>query len=438
MQNTRKYFTHDELLNRTRGNLKAGITRHKISELDNASFSNIDCLMSGLALFTFKFSSLLKFDKESRENQNVKGNLQRLFALKKTPCDTQMRERLDQIPATVTRQAFTNIFTLLQRSKTLENFQFFNGHYLISLDGTGVFSSKKVSCKNCCTKNHRNGQTTYHHQILGAALVHPDQKVVYPLAPEPIMKEDGEKKNDCERNAAKRWVRDFRREHPHLKTVILADGLSSNEPFISILKEHNIRFILVAKTTDHKYLNQWIEAADSLDKPTFTETKEGVTRTYSYMKDVPLNHTHDTCLVNVVCLEETKKGKTTHWVWVTDLPIDQSTIREFVKGARARWKIENETFNTLKNQGYEFKHNFGHGKKHLHTVLTHLMMLAFLIDQCLQHLNKKFQAAQERAGSKRGMWHEMLYMLLKAEVPDFETLYYYFVHPPPFKLKSIL
>jgi len=393
MQKPRKYFTQDELLNRTRKNLEKGLSRHKVSEVDQSSFSNLDCLMSGLALFTFKFPSLLKFDKVSQENQTLTGNLKRLFNLKKVPCDTYMRERLDKIPASVTRQAFSNLFTLLQRSKTLENFQFFNDSYLISLDGTGVFSSQSVHCENCCTKHHRDGRITYHHQILAASIVHPDQKVVYPLAPEPIMKGDGDKKNDCERNASKRWVRDFRREHPHLKTIILADGLASNEPFISLLREHNLSFILVAKNSDHKYLSQWVEAADSIDKPSFTETKGGIKRTYSYMKDVPLSHSKDTCRVNVVCLEETKKGKVRHWMWVTDLPVDQSTIREFVKGARARWKIENETFNTLKNQGYEFEHNFGHGKKHLHTVFTHLMMLAFLIDQCLQHLNKRFQAA---------------------------------------------
>ncbi len=50
--------------------------------------------------------------------------------------------------------------------------------------------------------------------MLGAALLHPDHKVVIPLAPEPIVKGDGDNKNDCERNAAKRLLGDFRREHP--------------------------------------------------------------------------------------------------------------------------------------------------------------------------------------------------------------------------------
>ena len=46
-------------------------------------------------------------------------------------------------------------------------------------------------------------------------------------------------------------------------------------------------------------------------------------------------------------------------------------------GGRARWKIENETFNTLKNQGYHFEHNYGHGYQHLSVVLAMLMLLAF-------------------------------------------------------------
>jgi len=41
---------------------------------------------------------------------------------------------------------------------------------------------------------------------------------------------------------------------------------------------------------------------------------------------------------------------------------------QIMRGGRARWKIENETFNTLKNQGYNFEHNYGLGKKNLSVV----------------------------------------------------------------------
>ena len=75
------------------------------------------------------------------------------------------------------------------------------------MDGTGYFSSSKVHCDHCCRKRHRDGRITYYHQLLGAVLVHPRQREVFPLAPEPILKGDGARKNDCERNAAKRLLK---------------------------------------------------------------------------------------------------------------------------------------------------------------------------------------------------------------------------------------
>ena len=47
-----------------------------------------------------------------------------------------------------------------------------------------------------------------------------------------------------------------------------------------------------------------------------------------------------------------------------------------MRAGRARWRIENETFNPLKNHG----DHFGHGNRHLATVCAYLMMRAFFID----------------------------------------------------------
>ena len=71
--------------------------------------------------------------------------------------------------------------------------------------------------------------------MLGAALIHPDLRAVIPLMPEPIVKHDGTDKNDCERNAAKRFVAKLRQDHPHLKFIVTEDSLSSNAPHIETL-----------------------------------------------------------------------------------------------------------------------------------------------------------------------------------------------------------
>jgi hypothetical protein len=70
-------------------------------------------------------------------------------------------------------------------------------------------------------------------------------------------------------------------------------------------------------------------------------------------------------------------------------------------------KFTNETFNTLKNQGYHFEHNFGHGYQHLSVVFATLMMLAFFIDQVQQLCCPLFQAAWAKWGSKRLLWEKM-------------------------------
>ena len=184
-----------------------------------------DALMSVFALFSLKAPSLLAFDKERSED-----NLQRVYGIGRVPCDTSMRERLDPVDPAHLRPAFKTVFRHLQRGKALEEMVFVQGHSLLALDGTGYFSSKAIHCDSCLEKHHRNGTITYSHQRLGAALIHPDKREVIALMPEPIVKPDGTEKNDCERNAAKRFATTFRQDHPHLKVLVTKDSLSSNAP----------------------------------------------------------------------------------------------------------------------------------------------------------------------------------------------------------------
>ena len=194
-----------------------------------------DALMSAFALFSLKSPSLLAFDKERTED-----NLQRVYGIGRVPCDTAMREILDPVKPEHLRPAFKTVFGRLQRGKALEEMVFVDGHYLLALDGTGYFSSKAIHCDSCLEKHHRSGTVTYSHQMLGAALIHPDKREVIPLMPEPIVKQDGTEKNDCERNAAKRFVTKFRRDHPKLKVIVTEDSLSSNAPHIETLHAHDM------------------------------------------------------------------------------------------------------------------------------------------------------------------------------------------------------
>ncbi len=195
--------------------------------------------MSAFAMFSLKDPSLLAFDHRRRDPLD---NFRSIYGIRNVPCDSQMRDILDPLDPNDLRPAFTDVFRRLQRGKVLERFTYLDGHYLLSLDGTTYFSSAKIHCPSCLEKHHRGGGVTYSHQLFGATLVHPDLKEVIPLAPEPIIQQDGQTKNDCERNATRRWLKQFRREHPHLPVIVVEDALAANAPHLKDLREARCAF----------------------------------------------------------------------------------------------------------------------------------------------------------------------------------------------------
>ena len=397
----RKHLSADALFHVVRSGF-ANIPEPRCEDVD---ISLTDTLMSAFAMFSLKAPSLLAFDKERAE-----GNLHTIYGIQHVPCDTYMRERLDPVSPKWLRPVFKRVFRQLQRGKALEEMVFLDGHYLLALDGTEYFSSKTIHCASCLHRVHRNGSITYAHQMLGAAIIHPDVRAVIPLMPDPIGKHDGTAKNDCERNAAKRFVVKLRQDHPHLQFIVTEDSLSSNAPHIETLQHHNLHYILGVKEGDHTFLFQQIQAAEQAGRMTYYERHDRAARVlhrFRFVNDVPLNASHGDVRVNFIEYWESGATKVQHFSWVTDLRVSKRNVFHLMRGGRARWKIENETFNTLKNQGYHFEHNYGHGEQHLAVVFAMLMMLAFLVDQTQQLCCALFQAVWAKLGSKRLLWERM-------------------------------
>ena len=383
-----------------------------------------DALMSGFALFSLKDPSLLAFD----ERRKTDSNLGNIYNIGKIPCDSQMRTILDEVDPEELRKPYTNIFWELQRGKVLERMVFFEGCYLLSLDGTGFFSSKKIFSDSCLVKvSKTTGEKTYYQQMLGAAIVHPDLKEVIPLAPEFIVKQDGQSKNDCERNAAKRFLIKLKKDHPHLPLIIIEDALSSNAPHIEEIQKQNLHYILGVKKGDHSFLFNHVEQAringDTTEFDLVDKEDPEKTHRFRFLNQVPLNASNKDVLVNFLEYWEITPEKTQHFSWVTDFVIEKDNAYQLMRGGRARWKIENETFNTLKNQGYHFEHNFGHGKKNLSVVFAMLMMLAFLVDQTQQLCCPLFRAAWQKLGSKRELWERMRALFKDFEFKSMRMLY---------------
>ena len=388
----------------------------------NVTISITDHLMSGLAIFGLKCPSLLDYDRKRSEDV-IAQNLRDLYHVNNPPSDTYLRERLDQVDPDHLRTAFTKIFASFQRGKGLEEFEYLDGYMIMSGDGTGHFSSSNVCCPQCCVKEHQNGTKTYYHQMFGACIVHPKKKNVIPLCPEVILNRDGNSKNDCERNACKRFLENFRREHPHLKVILVEDGLSSTAPHIRMIEEFGLKYILGAKPGDHQFL---FEQLDASEETRYHEirTNDGYFHQYRFLNGASLNKSNQDVKVNILEYRQTDpKGKELNFSWVTNILISTINVEKIAIAGRARWKIENETFNTLKNLGYNFEHNYGHGKKYLSTVLCLLMMLAFLVDQVQEICCSLFQRCRKFAGTYRYLWETMRTLFHYIRLVDWENFY---------------
>jgi hypothetical protein len=71
----------------------------------------------------------------------------------------------------------------------------------------------------------KNAEGRYYHQGLTAAQVHPERRQGFALPAEPMVRQDGTLKNDCERHALKRLLKKLRTLYPRAKLMAGLDGL---------------------------------------------------------------------------------------------------------------------------------------------------------------------------------------------------------------------
>ncbi len=353
---------------------------------------------------------------------NLRENVKTLYCFDEVPSASQLRAIIDNIHFTSFRESFSRLFSALQRGSGLKKFMFLDKYYILSGDGSQYFSSKTVHCDNCMIKEHKDGSKTYYHQVYAGSIVHPNVKEVIPVFPEPIQKSDGMAKNDCERNASRRFYENFRSDHPKLNVIVVEDGLSSNSPHITHLKKLNFHFVLGVKERDHKYMFDWIRSSDEVKRLSREmvqgkRVKEITTQTIRFLNNVPLNYANDGLKVNYLeVVEKVEKldwlgnitdKKETTFTWVTDLEITLENSFDLMEAGRRRWGIENETFNTLKNQGYSLEHNYGHGKNCLSTNLMMLMFLAFFVDEVQFLWCETFNTLKAKFSTKKLMWEKL-------------------------------
>ncbi len=390
----------------------------------NKSIKLSDSLLSGFSMYSLKDPTLLFYNNKRSARRT---NLKTIYSIDQAPSDSGMRTILDEVKISDFKMVFRDLVSLLRKAGIWFLYEYYRGHMICSIDGVHHYSSEHINCKHCLAYEKKNGQVEYRHYMLSGSIVHPDKKVVMPVIHEAIIKQDGQQKNDCERNAAKRLLPELRKQFKKEKLIIVEDALSANGPHLQALQKEDFRYVIGVKPDGNKYLFELVERLDQLGKVHHYEIlKDGLVHQFDYVNNLPLNSDNRQIRVHFLSyrqIDPRGKKPTRVFSWITDFELSKKNVYQIMRIGRSRWKIENETFNTLKNQGYHFEHNFGHGGNNLCTVLALLMMLAFWVDQIQQGWNDLFKAAWTKTQTKVALWEEVRVKFNEYEVASMNMIY---------------
>jgi hypothetical protein len=380
--------------------------------------------LSAFALFFMQSASFLAFQR-GLEKGHGRSNCQTLFAIEKIPSDNYIRDMLDAADPALLQPCFERMEQLLAGPPLRAAFGRLDGRTLIAWDGTEYFCSQKLGCPHCLTRKRANGRVESYHTLLAATAVAPGHAKVVPLFPEFIAPQDGAEKQDCERGAAKRWHAKHGARLRPLRPVYLGDDLFACQPIVTMLADAGDDFIFTCKENSHKALYDFIAGAEpERHAEQIRKGKAVETRRYRWIAGVPLRDGKDAALVNWIAFEIVDRAGHVKYsiAWVTSLPVSKDNVADIAACGRARWKIENETFNVMKNHGYELEHNFGHGETFLAMTLAALNLLAFAWHSALDLIEPPWQAARQAAATRSSFFAHLLTLTTYVVFPSWAAL----------------
>ena len=385
---------------------------------ENKKYTVKNAVLAAFSVFFTQSPSFLQYQRLMKPKKG-KDNAQSLFKLLEIPCDNQIRNLLDPIRASKVFGAFKSTYKWLKNNGAIEQFKYLDNQILIALDGTEYYSSKKINCPHCNCRNHRNGSVTYYHQAVTPVIVSPSKKEVINFAPEFIKKQDGKTKQDCENAAVKRWLLKNPREREKNEITLLGDDLYFRQPICDLVREQGYNFIFAAKPSSHKSLYEWLYFSEKNGEMRIEEIKKyekGKRRVYryKYVNNVPMRETEPSLMVNWYKVEifDLAKNKIIYKnSFITNHELSDSNIFPMIVSGRTRWKVENESNNILKNQGYNLEHNFGHGQENLSEILLSLNLLAFLFHNVLDLVNDMYQKVRKTLGTRKRFFNDIRALL---------------------------
>lgn len=387
---------------------------------------------AGLGAFSVFYMQSPSFLAHQRDMQRKKGqnNAHSLFGVERIPSDGQIRNLLDPVEPAALHERFWEIYGHLNESGYLDEYCGVAGTRLISMDGSQYFSSQEIHCPNCRV-SVRDGETYYSHSVMMAVVCAPGQEHVICLDPEFITPQDGHEKQDCEQQATKRWVKRNAERFEPWSVTILTDDLHCHQPLCELLLQHKLHFILTCKPESHEALYEELGLLEGIDGAISTKLvrkwngRYHECWVYRWAEHLPLRGNLKTLMVNwceLTVSNEATGQPLYHNAWATDHILNEQLVVEVAANGRSRWKVENEGFNVLKNQGYHFEHNYGHGQQHLSMVLLTLLLLAFLFHSALGLSCSMYQAVRRELATRRTFFNDLRALTRYLYFPGWQQL----------------
>lgn len=287
-----------------------------------------DILMSSYAMYALKYPSLNSFEQQTKSER---ANLKNLFGVENLCSDAQMRRVLDEVNPDQLHDLFPTRFSMLKRLGIKKEYRFLRKYLLVPIDGVQYFESKKINCCKCLTSRHSNDETSYSHSMLSAVLVHPQKREVFPLGSEPIERQDGSAKNDCERNAAKRLINRLLDNYEKESIIILADALHANEPQVEQIVSAGWDYLMTIKPMKGEVLFNHFKARrkrNAVEQIVIKEAK--VEHHFYWMNNVPLNG-QGNIRTNFLYYEAVQAdGKIRKFSWVTSIKLHKRNILSLI------------------------------------------------------------------------------------------------------------
>ena len=391
---------------------------------NRTTYGMSEIILASVFLFLLKKGSRNQLN-EDRVEEQFKSNYEALFGLKLPHMDGVSNVMKNLSPEHL-ESCRRHIIKYILDKRSLHKFRLMGEYFTIPIDGSGIYTFDKEPYPSCPYKTSKGGKKKWYQNVLEAKIVC-SNGFSLSISTQWLKNEDGHLKQDCEQKALKRLLANLKSDFPRLPMCILLDGLFASEPVMTQIRNKGWEFIIVWKDGKLKKVQEQLVdlrlegEVERIEKEEIHNHKSKTVHKYEYSKN-SLRHKehefyyiHHSCQTSELGIEGVKDKK--RFICISSLAPNQSNILELTKAGRMRWKIENEGFNTQKNQGYNLQHKYV--RKDFTGIQNYYMsmQIAHIIDQlfvlCKNQVMKGWKTLK---GMWLRLWANMLTIPLQPKI----------------------